>query len=143
MPAKTQFGSVVPTLAQFATPQSGSAEMVGRYCAERDVWVVDGQEGAKPIIELRTDIADTSTFTRVKAEHDDTDVDPMIETATRTSTAVTAEVDDQDQDRIAATLLMVVTKTHVQQEHDDVTNTPQAFEPQSSLGLMTGGIPLH
>ena len=143
MPAKTALTKISPTLATFAVPRTGDAEMVGRYCHERDVWIVDDEEGPRPIVELRTDIAETATFTKVLAEQDDTDVSPTLEAATHTSTAVRAEADDQDRDRLANTLLMVTTKTEANVERDDVAKTLLAFELQSSSGVPVGGIRIH
>jgi hypothetical protein len=143
MPATTALTKISPTLAAFAVPRTGDAEMVGRYCHERDVWIVDGKEGPRPIVELRTDIAETATFTKVLAEQDDTDVSPTLEAATHTSTAVRAEADDQDRDSLANTLLMVTTKTEANVERDDVVKTLLAFELQSSSGVPVGGIRIH
>lgn len=36
MPDKTSFGRISPTLVEFAVVRTGSAEMLGRYCSERD-----------------------------------------------------------------------------------------------------------
>ena len=143
MPAKTAVSRISPTLAAFAVPRTGDAEMIGRYCNERDVWIVDDADGTRPIVELRTDIAETATFTKVLAEQDDTDVRPTLEAATHTSTAVRAEADDQDRDRLANTLLMVTTKTEANVERDDVAKTLLAFELQSSSGVPVGGIRIH
>lgn len=143
MPAKTALTKISPTLAAFAVPRTGDAEMVGRYCHERDVWIIDDHEGSRPIVELRTDIAETATSTKVLAEQDDTDVSPTMEAATHTSTAVRAEADDQDRDRLANTLLMVTTKTEANVERDDVAKTLLAFELQSSSGVPVGGIRIH
>jgi len=143
MPARTQLARVTPTLAGLAVARTGSAKMIGRYCPERDVWVVDCEGAARPIIELGGDLAGTTTMTKVRAERDDTDASPLLEAGTRTATAVAAEADDQDRDRIAAALLMATTKTEVRQERDDVAKIEPEFEPQSWAGRLAGGIPIH
>jgi len=116
--------------------------MIGRYCSDRDVWVVDDDDGVQPIVALRTDIAETATTTKVRVEQDDTDVSPMLEAATRTHTSVRAEVDDDDRDRLAQTLLMVTTKTNANVERDDVVKTLEPLEPHRRPGDGMS-VPIH
>lgn len=86
-----------PFLLRFATPRSADAEMPGRYSPELGVWVVDGEGGAVPIIEIAngTLVATQSkTMTQVEVDDDDSSHFGALETST--GTRVPQEVDDED-----------------------------------------------
>lgn len=125
-----------PFLAQFAVLRTGTAAIEGRFCRDSDVWVVDDEEGVRPIIHTRSDLAETRTVTRVRVEQDDTDISAVFEASTSTHTAVSAEADDQD--RTPSALLEVTTKTDANVERDDVVKGLEAFEPQRSMSLPIG-----
>jgi hypothetical protein len=86
-----------PFLLRFATPRSADAEMPGRYSPELGMWVVDGEAGAVPIIEIAngTLVATQSkTMTQVEVDDDDSSHFGALETST--GTRVPQEVDDED-----------------------------------------------
>lgn len=130
-----------PYLLQFATPRSNEGQgMGGRYCEDRQVWVIDFNGAARPIVEYapeslaqtqtktftqveaddhdqdRGAFAGTSTFTKVRQEADDQDASFGAIGETRTLTEVRQEADDRDPSH---SLLEVQTKTDVSQESDD------------------------
>jgi hypothetical protein len=76
---------------------------------------------------MREGLGDTSTVTRVRAEQDDTDIDPAVIASTTTFTKVLAEGDDTDVS--CAGLLEMTTKTQAQIESDDHVFTIDAFSP--------------
>ncbi|WP_299007425.1 hypothetical protein [uncultured Caulobacter sp.] len=127
----TSLDIVHPFLSRFSVARTGSPEIVGRFSPSHDVWVVDGPDGAVPIISTRSDLGDTSTITRVRAEQDDTDLSCAYSSGTSTFTAVRAEIDDQD--RAVAMMREVTTKTEQRVERDDVAKEIGAFEPQMAL----------
>ena len=107
-----------PFLLRFATDRKcDGLEMVGRYSEERQLWVVDTDEGPQPIIEVAPDViaaTQTKTMTRVEADDDDQNRGAMMETSTYT------EVKQESDDRNASLgLPEIQTKTDVQQETDD------------------------
>lgn len=120
--------SVIPFLAGFATARTDGPRMEGDYCAERDLWMVDGPDGPTPIVEMRDDAGQTSTITRVRTEADDTDISPVMMVSTTTSTKINVESEDTDVSQAA--VLEVTTKTNAQVERDDVANRVSAFDPQ-------------
>jgi hypothetical protein len=115
---------VQPLLARYATPRSGDPVLPGHFDSRRDVWVVDGPEGPQPIVQLRSDLGETTTATAVRAEQDDTDADPGLLASTTTFTKVLAEGDDTD---VSCATLEVTTKTQAQVESEDTTFTIEAF----------------
>lgn len=144
---------VHPFLTTFATARTGSDETVGRYCEVRNLWVVDGPDGAQPLVLTSNAAGQTSTLTEVNGERDDTDVGGGLELSTHTyvkteeddldritaradlatSTRVQAEADDLD--RAAASLLAVTTKTDAQMERDDTAVGLDMFEPGSGVRI--------
>lgn len=127
-----------PFLTAFAVPRTGGDDMIGHYCRVTDVWVINGIEGARPIVEARTDRGQTSTITRVRAEVDDTDIDRTA--GLGTTTEVKSEADDLD--RIAIGLLSVTTKTNAQIERDDNIAEIEANSPLSSDAPI-GSVRIH
>ena len=129
--------AIRPFLTQMATQREGaSAPLPGAYSPEHSVWMVDAGQGARPIVEVRRDLGETATFTKVLAEQDDTDIALAASGDTATTTRVQAEADDSD---ITAATLDIATKTYAQVESEDV-----AFEIEATSGedFGHGGIAL-
>lgn len=149
---KTQDTIIRPFLARFATPRTGTDEIVGRYCDSRDVWVVDGPDGVQPLVLTDSEMGQTKTSTKIQVEGDDTDVGNGLDYATNTyiategddlehvaayaalatSTRVLGEADDLER---AAALLAVTTKTDAQLERDDTAVGLEVFEPAHGVRI--------
>jgi hypothetical protein len=111
-----------PFLLRFASPRTSDTEMPGRYSAELDVWVVDGEDGERPIIELPAgSLVMTQTKTMQQVESDDDDPMRFGSMETGTYTRVHQEADDED---ASLCLPEITTKTDVQQERDDQASNP-------------------
>lgn len=118
MTAKISRPTIRPFLTQLATEREPIAPpLPGFYSPEHSVWMVDTGSGPRPIVEERRDIGETSTFTKILAEQDDTDVTVAAAGDTATTTRVQIEADDSD---ITAATLEVATKTYAQVESEDV-----------------------
>jgi hypothetical protein len=111
-----------PFLLRFGTPRSADAEMPGRYSPELAIWVVDGEDGPVPIIEVAGGgLVATQSKTMTQVEVDDDDPSRFGALETSTGTRVRQEVDDEDS---SLCLLELQTKTEVQQERDDEAMAP-------------------
>lgn len=122
MTATPSTTTAVPFLLRFATPRSADAEMPGRYSEELGIWVLDGEGGTRPIVEVAGGslvVTQTKTMTHVEVDDDDPGRPASMETGT--STAVAHEADDED---ALLCLPELTTKTDVQQESDDEAATP-------------------
>lgn len=111
-----------PFLFRFATPRSADAEMPGRYSPDLCVWVIDGEDGEVPIIEVAGGslvITQSKTMTRVEVDDDDPSRFGTLDTST--GTRVHQEVEDED---ASLCLAEITTKTEVQQERDDEAVAP-------------------
>jgi hypothetical protein len=111
-----------PFLLRFATTRSADEEMPGRYSSKLGVWVIDGEEGELPIIEIAGGslvATQSKTMTRVEVDDDDPTRFGSMETATFTK--VRQEADDED---AVLGLPELQTKTEVQQERDDEAVAP-------------------
>lgn len=82
-----------PLLALFADPRVGDDTLPGRYCPERQVWVVEMTEGETPLVLTESNLLAVTTKTRVNQETDDTAPSPLLETITKTAAQV--ESDDE------------------------------------------------
>lgn len=123
-----------PYLAGQAKPRSGSPEIPGAFSTAHDVWMVDGPDGPMPIVATRTDLADTSTVTKVRVEQDDTDI-----------AADGVMVNPGQQIQAApdpGALLEMTTKTSAQIESDDVVVTIGLCEPREET-LRRTRVPIH
>lgn len=122
MTVHSSMTSAEPFLLRFATPRSAEAVMPGRYSPERSVWVVDGEEGERPIVEVAAgSLVATQTKTAQYVESDDDDPTRFGTLETSTFTRVRQEADDEDASLI---LPEITTKTEVQQERDDIASNP-------------------
>lgn len=137
MRGKDQTIQVHPVLTGFATPRTGGDAQIGRYCEQREVWVVDTPDGPRPLVAFCDAVSQTSTLTEVNAEMDDTDIHAGLDFVTHTSvktesddasprcagqdlgtfTDVKAESDDADRLELAADL---GTSTRILAESDDL-----------------------
>ena len=91
-------GPVAPFLARFAVARTGRDELSGRYCPERHVWLVEGEDGGEvPLASLpaAAPVGDAAryagtgpvtTVTAVEMEGTDTktDLSPALWAATIT-----------------------------------------------------------
>lgn len=110
-----------PFLFRFATPRVADAVTPGRYSAELAVWVIDGEDGEVPIIEVDGGslvVTQSKTMTQVEVDDDDPTRFGSLETST--FTRVRQEADDED---ASLCLPELTTKTDVQQERDDEGGT--------------------
>lgn len=122
MTVHSSTAAVDPFLLRFATPRSAEAGMPGRYSPELSVWVVDGNEAERPIIEVAAgSLVATQTKTMQQVEADDDDPMRFGAMETGTFTKVRQEADDED---ASLCLPEITTKTDVQQERDDVASNP-------------------
>lgn len=113
---------VDPFLLRFATPRSAEAEMPGHYSPDLGVWVIDGDDGEVPIIEVADGtLVATQSKTMTRVEVDDEDPSRFGAVETSTGTRVRQEVDDED---TSLCLPELTTKTDVQQERDDEAVAP-------------------
>jgi hypothetical protein len=119
-----------------ATREAASTPLLGAYSPEHSVWMVEAGDGLRPIVEVRRDLGETATFTKVLAEQDDTDIAIAAAGDTATTTRVQAEADDSD---ITAATLDIATKTYAQIESEDVAFE---IEAESGEGFGHGGIAL-
>lgn len=116
-----------PLLAEFAVERIGTNEIPGRYSELRDVWVVEGEFGVRPIIN-NSCLSELITKTKVQAEEDDENFF-LLETVTKTD--IVAEQDDKVRDMNH--LLELTTKTHAELEQDDNGDWHIAFDTSSDL----------
>lgn len=136
-PARHRQTNISPFLANAGTPRTGEDRLPGYYCEQQQMWVVDTEQGALPIINKQA-LSQLKTKTRADGEEDD--VCPLaLELITKTHQQIesdddtrpngfnnllqlatkTDSIDEADDNYSAAQLLELVTKTKVQQEADD------------------------
>ncbi len=105
-----------PFLAILAARRTGTtSELPGRYCAQQDVWVIDGRNGPTPIVVSYQEHS-AAPVTKVKGERDEFCASRILELSTKTKTEL--ERDDVSP-RSAALLPELVTKTDEIRERDD------------------------
>ncbi len=88
----------LPLLVGYSVLRTGDDTFPGRYDADQQVWVVDGDDDdddVKPFVKAAKDLAELATKTEAKPERDDL-AEPTL-----------------------MALLQLVTKTLAQQERDD------------------------
>ncbi len=105
-----------PFLATLAVRRTGTTNgLPGRYCAQKDVWIIDGPNGPTPIVA--SDQEDSvAPVTKTKGERDEFCASGMLELSTKTHTQL--ERDDVSP-RSALLLPELVTKTDEIRERDD------------------------
>lgn len=136
-PARHRQTNISPFLANAGTPRTGEDRLPGYYCEQQQMWVVDTEQGALPIINNQA-LSQLQTKTRADGEDDD-DCQLALELTTKTHQQIesdddtrpngfnnllqlatkTDSIDEADDNYSAAQLLELVTKTNVQQEADD------------------------
>lgn len=122
MKIATAEAAAEPFMFRFATPRTVDAEMPGRYSSDLGVWVVDGDDGVVPIVEVAGgSFVATQSKTMTHVEVDDDDPSRFSAMDTGTETRVRQEADDQD---ASFRLPELTTKTDVQQERDDEAVAP-------------------
>lgn len=110
---------VSPFLARFAVRRYGDDQLPGRYCLDRHVWVVDTDDGPRPLIMHDEVCAATETVTRVRAEQSDLP-DATRFAGTTAGTTVTAVAMEQTDTRgDVASLYLDATITEVRAEQTD------------------------
>ncbi len=91
---------VRPFLTRFAVPRAAALNLPGRYCAEQNLWIVDGPNGPTPMVAQAA--SELITRTRVNGEQTDHGDNCSIEMGTHT--AVGGEQDDKSKDLILAAM---------------------------------------
>jgi hypothetical protein len=112
-------GGVQPLLTRFGVARTGHFELPGRYCDERQVWVVDTADGPNPIIQSGTHLAATAelaTKTDVQRERDDPGQIWPVELSTKTA----HQVERDDVDPRLAYVCELITVTRIAPEQTDI-----------------------
>ncbi|EOA4351142.1 TPA: hypothetical protein ACNRRD_002115 [Pseudomonas aeruginosa] len=129
--------NISPFLVNASTPRTGEDRLPGYYCEQQQMWVIETEQGALPIINEQA-LSQLKTKTRADGEEDD-DCHLALELVTKTHQQIesdddtrptaynnflylatkTDSIDETDDNCSAAQLLELVTKTKVQQEADD------------------------
>lgn len=112
-----QTQSVSPFLLRYAERRSGPNRLPGRYCSEREMWVIDTADGPQELIAGEDGLRMTETVTRVLAEQtDNPQAARMAGTPpVSTATAVAMEQDDWQADRTALHRLATITEVAAEQ----------------------------
>ena len=106
----------LPLLVGFSVQRTGDDTLPGHYDNEQQVWVVNGGDGMRPIVEAAGNLCELATKTFAEPERDDVETMVFLEASTKTE--LSPERDDAPQSPMM-TLLDMVTKTKAQQERDD------------------------
>jgi hypothetical protein len=109
----TDGGRTTPLLATLATRRQGDQGMPGRYCTARDLWLIDGPEGERPLVENVLD-AELQTVTKTHQEQSDRH-DELLGLITKTA----AQLEGDDDRSKFVGLLELRTKTEQTRERDD------------------------
>ncbi|MFK5596164.1 hypothetical protein ACFZ8E_04045 [Methylobacterium sp. HMF5984] len=108
-----------PFLLRFAQVRTGSGVLPGRYCSDRDVWVVNTEEGSVPLILSREEGRADETVTRVLAEQTDQSMGGAYAGTVVGMTSTAVEMERTDIRTDAMSLHLTVTLTEVQAEQTD------------------------
>jgi len=114
---------VKPYLSRFAISRTEGADIEGYYSDEDAMWVVETEEGTRPIIEVANPALELVTKTLAEVEKDDDRQLFALELVTKTDAV-------QESDDKAANpwlLLELTTKTAAQLESDDTRLSSTAF----------------
>ena len=110
-------GATQPILLRYGTPRRAEPTLLGRYCVEREMWVVPTVEGERPAIDIPTMQPLLRTKTATHREQDD---DPSLSLANMLQTKTEAELEREDQ--VPNMLVAILqTKTDADREADDAT----------------------
>jgi hypothetical protein len=118
---------ISPFLAKAGIPRTGEDQLPGYYCEQQQMWVVDTDHGALPVINEQA-LSRLQTKTRVRQEEDD---DTIFALELMTKTNLQIESDDDTRPMANNNLLQLATKTNSIQEVDD------NFSASEFLGLVT------
>lgn len=118
-----------PFLTRFAVKREPAPDLPGRYCSERDVWVIDAEGGAVAAASQQS--AGLATLTRVGGEAPD---GPEFLLAAATETAVGHERPDHTHNH---SLLEMATITEVAAEPPDY-QSPAAWLEMSTITKVEG-----
>lgn len=98
-----------PFLTTMAVPRTETAELPGRYCPKRHVWVVDDGHGPNAIVSTAEALVELLTKTKVHQERDDMNLSSSVSGSTCWRPDAVAMY----------ALLEIATKTEVRRERDD------------------------
>tara|TARA_R100001369_G_scaffold4961_6_gene13958 strand:- start:18582 stop:19031 length:450 start_codon:yes stop_codon:yes gene_type:complete len=115
---------ISPFLAKAGKPRTGEDQLPGYYCEQQQMWVVDTEQGALPIINEQA-LSQLMTKTRVHNEEDD---DNYLALELITKTYQQLESDDDTRPTGYNNLLQLITKTDSIQEVDDNYSASQLLE---------------
>jgi len=116
--------STSPFLAKVGTPRTGDDRLPGYYCEQQQMWMVDTEQGAQPIINDHI-LSQLQTKTRADEEEDD---DSCLALELMTKTHQQIESDDDTRPNDFNSLLQLATKTDSIQEVDDSYSANQLLE---------------
>ncbi len=104
-----------PILLRYAIPRRAEPLLPGRYCFERDMWLVQTPEGEEPAIHTPGPLPSLKTKSRTHTEQDD---DPSLSAGNmlQTKTAIKLEQEDEGPGVLIAA---IQTKTDAGREADD------------------------
>ena len=104
-----------PILFRYGTPRRAEPVLPGRYCVERDMWMVPTPEGESPAIDMPGSQPSLKTKTRTPTEQDD---DSSLAVANMLQTKTAAELEREDQGP-GVLIAAIQTKTQAGRETDD------------------------
>ena len=104
-----------PILLRYGTPRRAEPMLPGRYCMERDMWMVPTPEAESPAIDMTSSQPLLKTKTRTYAEQDD---DSSLAVANMLQTKTAAELEREDQGP-GVLIAAIQTKTEAGREADD------------------------
>lgn len=116
--------NISPFLAKAGTPRTGEDQLPGYYCEQEKMWVVDTEQGARPIIDAQ---ARSQLLIKTQAQEEEDD-DSYVALELMTKTHQQVESDDDTWPTRFGNLLQLVTKTDSVQEVDDNYSANQLLE---------------
>ena len=112
-----------PFLTAYASLRTASPQTPGYYSDEHDMWVIDVDGLAVPLIEAEKSVSELMTKTDTQNESDDQSITSFTDLVTKTMTNV-----EQDDDTINTSFsLELATKTEAELEHDDTSPSTTAL----------------
>lgn len=105
----------LPILLRYGTPRRAEPILPGRYCFEREMWMVPTLEGEQPAIDLPNVQLSLKTKTATYTEQDD---DHSLSASNMLQTKTEAQLEREDQ-APGVLITMIQTKTDAGRETDD------------------------
>lgn len=105
----------LPILLRYGTPRRVESAMPGRYCAEREVWMVPTPAGERRAIDMPA--SQISMMTKTAAYHEQDD-NSSISATNMLQTKTEAELEREDQ-ALGVLSASLQTKTDAGREADD------------------------